>query len=135
MTPGRAPLAVARLGVELAARLLHGRVDRERYRAEFLAELHDLEPADQLRHAVGVLSRSLALRAALRAAPSCAEEDAMFLSAAPVPFWRCRVLRLHSWVTRSTEDGQRYQACSQCGEDRGPAAAGMMSTPPWPGDR
>src|SRR5215469_7602835 len=38
---------------------------RGRYRQEFLAELHGLRRARQLRHAVGVLSRSRALRAAL----------------------------------------------------------------------
>ena len=38
---------------------------RGRYRQEFLAELHGLSRARQLRHAFGVLSRSWALRAAL----------------------------------------------------------------------
>ena len=51
------------------------------------------------------------------------------------PFWRCRVLRVHRWVRHTTEDGGRYQTCSQCGEDRGPAGLGPMTTPPWPGRR
>ena len=38
---------------------------RGRYRQEFIAELHGLGRARQLRHAVGVLSRSWALRAAI----------------------------------------------------------------------
>ena len=32
-----------------------------------------------------------------------------------VPFFRCRVFRWHRWVTRSTEDGDRYVACAHCG--------------------
>ncbi|WP_158510499.1 hypothetical protein [Actinoplanes friuliensis] len=30
--------------------------------------------------------------------------------------WRCRLGR-HKWVRRSTEDGQLFQQCSQCGKD------------------
>jgi hypothetical protein len=134
MTGVRAVLALARAGVELAARVLPTPGDRQRYRVEFRAELHDLTPGDQLRYAVGVLSRTVALRAALGASPSRAEEDAMTLATTRVPFWRCRVLRLHRWTWHSTEDGQRYQSCALCGEDRGPASVGMTSTPPWPGD-
>ena len=51
-----------------------------------------------------------------------------------VPFWRCRVFRWHDFVARSTEDGGRFQVCLRCGQDRGPAGRGMMTTPPWPGD-
>lgn len=59
----------------------------------------------------------------------------MPLATTQVPFWRCRVLRLHRWVRHSTEDGGLFEACAQCGEDRGPAGRGMMTTPPWPGNR
>ena len=59
----------------------------------------------------------------------------MSLTATRVPFWRCRVLRLHRWVRHSTEDGGLFEACAQGGEDRGPAGRGMMTTPPWPGGR
>ena len=133
MNVARAPAVVARAGVVLAARVLSTPDDRQRYRAEFLAELHGLPAAAQLQYAAGVLSRTFALRAALGAAPSRGEEDAMTLTTT-VPFWRCRVLRLHRWTWHCTEDGQRYQSCASCGEDRGPASAGMTSTPPWPGD-
>ncbi len=134
MTHPRVPLAVARAGVGLAARALPTDEDRSRYRAEFLAELYGLDPGRQLRHTAGVLARTLALRAALGAVPSHAEEIAMTLSTAPGAPWRCRVLHAHVWVFRSTEDGGRYQQCGRCGVDRGPAARGMMTTPPWPGD-
>ena len=32
--------------------------------------------------------------------------------------WRCRFLRKHQWVPRTTEDGGRYEACARCGTDR-----------------
>ncbi len=62
-----APTAVARALVELAVRGLSELDDRLRYRAEFLADLHRLPPAAQLRYAAGVLSQMFAR--ALRWAP------------------------------------------------------------------
>ena len=115
--------AVARAGVDLSVRGLPDWHDRLRYRAEFLAELHDLSPADQLRYAAGVLSQTFALRAALGSAPSRAEEDAMTITATPFQ-WRCRILRTHRWVARSTEDGGRYLVCRRCGRDKGEARWG-----------
>jgi hypothetical protein len=152
----RASLQVARAAVGLTARLLPSPAARARYRAEFLAELHELPRAGRLRYAAGVLSQAFALRAAVGASSSVGEERAMSLDAAlagrhpggtgdeevpmtvpttPAPLWRCRVFRLHRWVSRSTEDGGRYDLCSLCGQDRGPAGRGMMTTPPWPGSR
>ena len=110
--------AVARAGVDLSVRALPDWHDRVRYRAEFLAELHDLSSVDQLRYAAGVLSQTFALRAALGSAPSRVEEDAMTITATRRPFWRCRVFRRHRWVVRSTEDGGRYETCASCGRDR-----------------
>jgi hypothetical protein len=116
MTTTRAPLLVARVGCELAVRRLPQLDDRLRYRAEFLAELHDLSPAAQVRFSAGVASQMFALRAALGAAPTRTEEASMTLIApAHVPFFRCRLFRWHRWVTRSTEDGERYPACAECG--------------------
>jgi hypothetical protein len=119
MTGTRAPLAVARAGVELAVRALPDWHDRLRYRAEFSAELHGLTPAAQLRYTAGVVSQSLALRAALGPSPSRAEEAAMSSTTTPRAFsWRCTVFRWHRWVVRSTEDGGRYSTCRRCGRDR-----------------
>lgn len=123
-------LPVARVGVELAVRALPDWHDRLRYRAEFLAELHDLPPAAQLRYAAGVLSQTFALRTALGSAPSRVEEDAMTITKTRTFFWRCRVLRWHRWVKRSTEDGARYLRCARCGRDRndtnwGPLGVGL----------
>ena len=44
---------------------------------------------------------------------------------------RCRILHLHRWVTRSTEDGTRYDTCARCGRDQndwlgGPGAMGAL---------
>ena len=116
-------LAMARAGVGLAVRPLPNLDDRLRYRAEFLADLHDLSPAGQLRYTAGVLSQTFALRAALGSAPSRVEEDAMTLTQTPF-YWRCRVFHIHHWVLRSTEDGNRYNACSRCGVDRGDSSPG-----------
>jgi hypothetical protein len=118
MTPPRAPLTLARAGCELAVRRLPDPDDRLRYRAEFLADLHTLTPAAQMRYAAGVLSQALALRAALDVTPTRAEEDAMTLTTAQRSFnWRCRLFRKHHYVVRSTEDGGRYRTCVRCGHD------------------
>jgi hypothetical protein len=130
MTAGR-PGAVARAAVALAVGALRTPEDRERYRAEFLAELADLRPGQRLRHCAGVLATILALRAALGGSPSHVTEDAMTLSIPPVRPWRCRVLRWHSWVVRSTEDGGLYQLCAHCGRELGPVGYGPMTTPPY----
>ena len=119
----RAPLRLAQAGVGLAVRALPDWRDQLRYRDEFLAELHDLAPAAQLRYTAGVLSQTLALRAALGASPTRAEEAAMTTTTRPF-YWRCRILHLHHWVLRSTEDGNRYNACSRCGRDRGDSSPG-----------
>ena len=111
-----APSPVARTGIALATAALRPG-DRGRYRAEFLAELHALPPAAQLRYTAGVLVQIFALRAALGSVPTRAEEAAMTLSTTRSS-WRCAVLRWHRWVGRSAPDGARYQACARCGRDR-----------------
>lgn len=99
MTPPRAPLILPRAGCELAVRRLPDLNDRLRYRAEFLADLHALTPAAQMRYAAGVLSQAVALRAALDASPTRSEEDAMSLTTAERSFnWRCRLFRKHRYV-------------------------------------
>ena len=125
---GASPLPLARAGVGMAVRWLPELDDRLRYRAEFLAELHDLSPTGQLRYTAGVISQTFALRAALGSSPSRVEEDAMTLTRTPF-YWRCRVLHVHHWVLRSTEDGSRYNACSRCGRDRGDSSPGGGPNP------
>jgi hypothetical protein len=115
-SPSAAAHRAARVAVELTVRALPTWEARLRYRAEFLADLQGLTPADQLRYAVGVLSQTFALRAALGASPARVEENAMDT----VSSWRrfrCRYLRWHDWKTLRNPDGQRYQACSVCQRD------------------
>jgi hypothetical protein len=114
---------VARALVALAVRPLPDLDDRLRYRAEFTADLSVLGRLARLRYAAGVLSQTYALRAALGSAPTHAEEDTMTI-ATTRPSIRCRVLRRHRWVLRSTDDGSRYQACIRCGHERNEWPAG-----------
>jgi hypothetical protein len=123
MTAARAPVPAARLGVDLATRALSSRPDRERYRAEFLADLTGMPMSAQLRYTAGVLSHILSLRAALGGtATPVAQEDAMQQTLAFGRRFRCRVLRLHDWQTHSTEDGRRYRSCSVCHRDHAGAS-------------
>ncbi len=124
MTGPRAPLRLARAAVEIAVRRLPSAA-RARYRTEFVADLHHLRPVAQLSYLAVVICLLPALRAAL-------QEDAMPDPTARVPLWRCRILRWHEFVRRSTSDGGRYQQCARCGVDRGPAGYGPLTTPPWP---
>jgi hypothetical protein len=125
MTAPDPPAALpARLTVGLAARLLPTPADRRRYQAEFVAELHGLTPAAQLRYAVGVLSQTFALRAALGSTATRLVEAEM--SSIGQRF-RCRVLRWHDWHLHSAEDGTRYLSCSVCGKDH-PGRRGMDNT-------
>ncbi len=122
-----APTPVARFAVDVAARLLPTPADRRRYQAEFVAELYGQSTAEQLRHATGVLSQALALRAALGTSAQRLEEAAM---QSTIPWGRrfkCRVLRLHDWRLHSAEDGSRYRSCSVCGKDH-PGSLGMDNT-------
>lgn len=113
-----APLAIARLAVGLAVRALPRHDDRLRWSAELTADLAVLDAGAQLRYAAGVLSQTLALRAALGSAPTRAEEAAMTLTTHERPPFRCRVLHRHRWAIRSTDDGSRYQACVRCSRER-----------------
>jgi hypothetical protein len=128
MTGERAPIPAARLGVGLAARVLPTQPDRDRYAAEFLAELYGLSSAAQLRHTAGVLSQTFALRAALGVSRSRRIEEATMHQTIP---WgrrfRCRVLRWHHWTLHSTEDGGRYKACTVCHRDH-PGKLGIDNT-------
>ncbi len=62
---------------------------------------------------------------------STLEVSAMGTAVREAPFWRCRVLRWHEFVVRSTSDGGRFQVCARCGRDRGPVGYGPLTTPPW----
>ena len=129
MTGPRAPVPGARLGIDLAVRALRTRAERDRYSREFVAELYDLPPATQWRHVAGFVSQSLALRAALGAAPSAPEENTV-QAIGLIRRFRCRALRHHDWHLYSTEDGGLYQACTVCHrDDPGPGPQGAYYGP------
>lgn len=103
--------------VRLAARALPGGADRDRYRQEFLAELHGLGRSRQWRHALAVLVRSHALRSAIAARAPIPTETAMIVKSPSKPLL-CRTNVHHKWVQKWTTDGHRYMCCARCGKDR-----------------
>jgi len=112
--PDLRPMGGARLAVGLAARMLPTPAERRRYQAEFVAELHGLPPAAQLRYAAGVPTSTPALRTALSREDTPIEEVVMPSLGRR---FRCRVLRWHDWQVHSTEDGERYRSCAVCHTD------------------
>jgi hypothetical protein len=88
---------------------------RWRYRQEFLAELYGMPPAEQRRHASGVLSRVWTLRVALTESDRLTSKEATMTTP-----WRCR-LRLHRWQRLHNPQGGWYYECVKCGtqQDRG----------------
>jgi hypothetical protein len=101
--------------VRLAAALLP-RTARDRYEREFLSELFGLTTGQQARYALDILIHTSSLRAAVRAEASEASEATM--TEAPHRPLTCRLNVHHRWVTKSTEDGGRYEQCRRCGKDR-----------------
>lgn len=110
--------------VQWAAAILPA-AQRQRYALEFIAELYGMPPRQQRRHALGVLTSAVALRAALADTnPASTQGDIMVNTSTRSV--RCRV-GLHRWHTASTTDGQRYDACLLCGKDRGERSSGFVS--------
>jgi hypothetical protein len=95
---------------------------RERYRAEFDAELHDLTGAHRLTYALRVVLCVRALRAALgpgRVGEPAGTQPATWV----VPHWPhsriwCRARLHHRWAVVSVEDSTyRYRQCQACGQE------------------
>jgi hypothetical protein len=100
------------LVIWVALATLPGRY-RDRYRAEFAAELHFVPRGQRLLYAVRVLVRAWALHAALTAQPATIGEIMI-----PTKPLKCR-LHLHKWKVRhNEEDGSPYQECVRCTEQR-----------------
>ena len=85
---------------------------RWRYRQEFLAELYGMTPAEQRRHATGVLSRVVALRVALSEPQQLLAKEATMAK----PFL-CRIGR-HRWQRLRNPEGGWYRECRGCGKQR-----------------
>ena len=83
---------------------------RNRYRQEFLAELHGMDHPQQLRHALGVLAQAGALRSALAQIP---EDDTVTINW----FLRlcCKLNLRHARELRYTGDNELFNECSRCG--------------------
>ena len=108
--------------VRLAARTLPAGAARDRYRAEFLSELHGMTSWRQLRHALGVLAQSGSLRMAVT------DRGMLGWEGTPV---MCRVRLHHRWRWQRTEDGGRYRHCVRCGkDDGGRGGLGVPMAPP-----
>lgn len=107
-TPSGAPLDI----VALAVRTLPA-AHRERYRTEFVAELHFVPPQERLGYSLQVLSRTFALRAALGEPAPAPTVGAAMPMTPRVPL-TCRLNLRHVWTRHTTEDGARYVACSRC---------------------
>lgn len=104
-----------RHSVQVATRVLPG-ATRDRYRQEILAELYGLGRTRQLRHALGVLSRCWALRAAINTPSDATAADMEIVFPRRRRPLSCRVNR-HRWETFRTEDGRPYLRCQRCGND------------------
>lgn len=112
--------------VRVATRVLPG-ATRDRHRQEFLAELHGLSRARQLRHAAGVLRRCRALRVALNTPSEAAATDMRIVfPRRPRPLF-CRLNLRHRWATLRTEDSTPYVRCQRCGNDETDIFAGTKS--------
>jgi len=104
------PRATATLLVRSATLVLPAGPVRERYRQELLAELHDLEPSQQFHHAWSVAGHALALR---RAVTGKGRQDSAVVSdRKPL---HCRLHLWHHHRRATTEDGEVYVACVDCG--------------------
>lgn len=121
MTPAgtageRRPGRTTTVAVEVAVHALPRGGTRDRYRREFLADLHELEPRRRGRYALGVLTQMLPLRAALDRTSRSAWE--VLVGPRIRKPLLCRLNLRHHWVTSSTEDGSaRFRACSRCGKE------------------
>jgi hypothetical protein len=100
---------------------------RDRYRQEFLAELHGQGLARQLRHASAVLSRFWALRAAINTPPEATAADMEIVFPRRRRPLFCRLNPRHRGATLRTEDGKPYPRCQRCGKDETDIFGGTKS--------
>jgi hypothetical protein len=106
--------------VDLAVLVLPRGTVRERYRAEFLAELHDLAGRALFTHAIGVLAHAWSLR------------HSVLDSVERAP-WHCRWHLYHHYRTASTDDGRRFRRCADCGRDDPHVGLGPRDDVAWVG--
>ena len=102
--------------VRLAARALPAGAVRNRYRSEFLAELHGMTPREQAGHAISVLSHVWSLRLAVTSQELAGADELVSLHVESRPLL-CRLNLRHVWAWHSTDDGERYRRCVRCDKD------------------
>jgi hypothetical protein len=100
----------ARTGVALASRALPAGQTRQRWRAEFFADLQVLSRRQQATYTVGVLANAWALRSALRNGEPAVVEGTVTMR----PPLTCRLNLRHRWRVVSTEDGNPHWECTRC---------------------
>lgn len=108
-TPGRAVRALVCVAVRVLPRGDH----RQRYRSEFLAELHGLPPAHRARHVVGLIGSAPRLSRAVREGRAATWER-LYLSVPRRPLL-CALRVGHRWGTVTADDSTEYQGCLRCG--------------------
>jgi hypothetical protein len=104
--------------VRLVVQVLPEGLARDRYRHEFLAELYGMSRVQQFQHAVHLITRAFALRAAVDGVrqPSTLEL-VMPVRASRKPVL-CQLNLHHKWVRRFNPDGEDYLQCKACAKDR-----------------
>jgi hypothetical protein len=100
--------------VRVATLLLPAGPVRERYRQEFLADLHVFDRRARLRFALGILVDAFALRAAVAGDEVPVDQRDFSLIRKRL---LCR-LHLHFRVRCVNTDGDVYQRCRRCGDDQ-----------------
>ena len=114
---GTRPTRSARALVRLAAFALPVGAIRDRYRQEFLADLHGMTRSQQARYGAAVLGHAIPLRIAVRIGyrrPLTKGSDVIIGQHRPI---LCRLNLHHHWHAESTSDGTRYLRCTRCGKD------------------
>lgn len=107
----RAPGFWASRSVAVATSLLPVGEVRMRYRQELLAELHALDRGRRAAFALGVLSQTLSLRAAVTGTQNPGKEGIMRRKSL-----RCLV-GVHQWRYVRNEDNQPFRRCARCSKD------------------
>ena len=122
MSPGAAgddrpapPGRVCRLALAAVVQVLPRGDVRDRYRQEFLAELHELDGRRRARHLAGLAPGTVRISGIVRRAARLHWEE--LVGPRPKRPLLCLLNLRHRWHQASTEDGERFTVCSRCGKD------------------
>jgi hypothetical protein len=109
----RVPHPWVRGGIKVATLTLPRGETRDRYRQEFLADLHLVPRTGHATYTLGVLINAWSLRAAVTGEGQAMKEATVRKPQKPLS---CRLNWKHVWKTYSCEDGSRYRRCVRCGQ-------------------